>query len=296
MAQIDDLQNCQICPRNCKVNRYIAKGFCGVGAKVVINTWLPHYGEEPYISGLNGSGTIFFSGCNLACVFCQNYQISQQLRGKQYCNAEVVDIMLRLQDEGVHNINLVTPTHFSYQLIDIIEKAKVSGLHIPIVWNTNSYEKIETLRRLEGLVDIYLADFKYGTNDTAVKYSQADNYFEIATAAIREMFRQAGHIKLDNNGIAQSGLAVRILVLPNDLNFTGKILKILADDPGNLLYLSLMSQYYPTWKAIEYEEINRHLKENEYSQAVDLAEKYGFENCLIQELAPSPDWTPDFKV
>ncbi|MDP8321445.1 MAG: radical SAM protein [Candidatus Stygibacter australis] len=294
MAEIDQLLNCRMCPRNCGINRYQEIGYCRSGALLKINTWQKHFGEEPYISGMNGSGTIFFSSCNLSCVFCQNYQISQLNHGKEYTIAQTAEIMLELQSSGVHNINLVTPSHFSIQLIEVLQLARKKGLSIPVVWNTNSYEKVEILRELGGLVDIYLADFKYASNAAAEKLSQAKDYFSIATKAIREMYRQTGHIMLDEDNIAIKGLAIRMLVLPEDANGTEELLKWLADNIGNDVLLSLMSQYYPAWQADKYPETARSLSCSEYELAMELAEKYGFENCLVQELDPSVDWTPDF--
>ncbi|MCF7912176.1 MAG: radical SAM protein [Candidatus Cloacimonetes bacterium] len=293
---MSELLNCRMCPRECGVNRYLQTGFCRMGSELKINTWQKHFGEEPFVSGTQGSGTIFFSGCNLSCLFCQNYLISQLGHGKEYSIAQTADIMLQLQNEGVHNINLVTPTHFSLQLREALLLARKQGLTIPVVWNTNSYENVEMLKRLEGLVDIFLADFKYGTNTAASKYSQADNYFDIAAAAVNEMLRQVGHIKLDDDDIARKGLAVRLLVLPEDANSTEFILQWLAENIGNDLYISLMSQYYPTWQAAKYPETARSLNTEEYEAAVELVEKYNFENCLIQELSPSADWTPDFTI
>jgi len=294
MAKIEQLLNCRMCPRECGVNRYLETGFCRSGNLLRINTWQKHFGEEPYISGTKGSGTIFFSGCNLSCIFCQNYEISQLNHGKEYSICQTADIMLELESEGVHNINLVTPSHFSIQLIEALHLARKKGLTIPVVWNTNSYEKVEALQKLDGLVNIYLADFKYASNAAAVKLSQAPDYFNIATKAIREMYRQVGHIKLDEDDIAWRGLAVRLLVLPEDANGTDMILKWLNDNIGTEVYLSLMSQYYPAWQAEKYPETARSLTPSEYELAVEAAERYGFENCLIQELASSSDWTPDF--
>ncbi len=295
MAEIKQLQNCRICPRNCGVNRYHERGYCRSGHLLKINTWQKHYGEEPYISGIAGSGTIFFSCCNLACLFCQNYLISQHDSGSEYTIEKVAAIMLELQDSGVHNINLVTPTHYSVQLREALTIARKLGLTIPVVWNSNSYEKVEMLRELDGLVDIYLADFKYGLDENAVKYSRSDGYLEIASAAIKEMFRQVGHIRLNDQDIAEKGLSVRMLVLPEDINSTEIILRWLADNIGIEVYLSLMSQYYPAWRAGEYPEIARSLTPLEYEEVMELAETYGFENCLIQELSPSLEWTPDFR-
>jgi len=288
------ITNCHICPRNCGINRYETTGYCRSGYLLNINTWQKHYGEEPFISGKNGSGTIFFSGCNLNCVFCQNYQISQLNHGKNYSVQQLAEIMIQLQDDNANNINLVTPTHFTPQIREAIIVARKQGLKIPIVWNTNSYEKTETLKSLDGLVDIYLADFKYASEKSALKYSSAPDYFAIATLAIKEMFRQTGHITLSQNNIATRGLVVRILVLPHDLIILDKIIRWLAENIGTKLHLSLMSQYYPAWKASQYPEISRSLTEEEYDNAVSIVNSYNFENCLIQELDPSAEWTPEF--
>lgn len=290
------LKDCSLCPRNCHINRYTSAGYCRSGVPLKINSWQLHYGEEPFISGSRGSGTVFFSGCNLSCCFCQNYLISQLDHGKEYSHVELAQIMLQLQEKGAHNINLVTPTHFTPQIADAILLAKETGLHIPIVWNTNSYEKTETLQKITGLVDIYLADFKYASDSAAQKYSSAPHYFTNATAAVSEMYRQTGDIKLDKNGLAVKGTAVRILVLPQDIIKLEKIIKWLADNIGNQLYISLMSQYYPAWKANENPPLHRTLTPYEYEQAVETVRKYDFDNCLIQELNPSPEWTPDFET
>jgi putative pyruvate formate lyase activating enzyme len=294
MEQQAELKNCRVCPRNCGINRYESTGYCRSGHNLKINIWQKHFGEEPFISGDQGSGTIFFSGCNLCCRFCQNYLISQQDFGEEYTVEQVMEIMLQLQSQGVHNINLVTPTHYSVQLKEAIIMAKKQGLTIPIVWNSNSYEKVETLRSLEGLIDIYLADFKYGDNAKAARYSAAISYWETAIKALCEMHRQVGNIKLDAHKIATGGLAVRILVLPENINSTEIVLRWLRENLGTAIYISLMSQYYPAWQALNIPELSRSLNNAEYETALELVEKYGFENCLIQELEPTPEWTPDF--
>ncbi|MCF7918372.1 MAG: radical SAM protein [Candidatus Cloacimonetes bacterium] len=290
------LDNCRICPRNCGVNRNHTAGYCRSGTALRINTWQKHYGEEPFISGTAGSGTIFFSGCNLSCCFCQNYQISQLDHGKDYSIDQLAEIMLSLQQDGAHNINLVTPTHFSPQIAEALLLARKLDLHIPVVWNSNAYEKEETLKSLKGLINIYLADFKYASEASALKYSAAPDYFRHATNAISEMYRQTGDIALDANDIALSGLAVRILVLPRDIINLENIIKWLAENIGNQLYISLMSQYYPSWQAEHFPETARSLTFDEYEEAISIVKKYGFENCLIQELSPSSEWTPDFKI
>jgi len=294
ISVLDKLKNCDICPRECKIDRWFQKGYCGSGINIKINLWQKHFGEEPVISGSNGSGTIFFSNCNLSCVFCQNYQISQLGWGKEYSISELANIMLEMQQSGVHNLNLVSPTHYSLQIREAILMAKEKGLRIPIVWNSNAYEKVETLRLLAGLVDIYLPDFKYFSGNEAKKYSDTDNYPEIAKAALQEMYRQVGHLQVDENGIAKKGVLVRLLVLPKDKNRTEKILEWIAANLGNETYISLMSQYYPTYKASEFSEINRSLTNSEYENAVEILKKFGFENGFIQDLQTTPEWTPKF--
>lgn len=292
---MEALKNCQVCPRNCSINRYEKTGYCKSGAKLKINIWQKHFGEEPFISGENGSGTIFFSGCNLRCCFCQNYKISQLNNGNEYSIKELAKIMLSLQSENAHNINLVSPTHFTPQIAEAVSIAKDNGLKIPVVWNTNSYESVKSLKSVENIADIYLADFKYASSISAEKYSGAADYFQVATHALKEMFSQKGNLQFDENGMAVSGVAVRILVLPNDLIDLEKLLIWLKNNLGNDIFLSLMSQYYPTWKAHQYAELSRSLCSHEYDLAIELAEKYQFNNCLIQELDPSAEWTPDFK-
>jgi len=289
------LENCDICPQNCHINRKFKLGYCKVNDKIKINLWQKHFGEEPLISGTNGSGTIFFSGCNLSCVYCQNYKISQYAFGKDYTIDEVSQIMLNLQTENVHNINLVTPTHFSVQLLLSIKNALEKGLNIPIVWNTSSYEKVEILQKLNGYVDIYLADIRYFDFKNSLRYSKVKDYPIISQQAILEMYRQVGDIILDKNGIAQSGLLIRILVLPNSSNDIENILKWIKTNIGNKIYISLMSQYYPTFKADKFKELDRGLNINEYEKAKEILYKYGFENGFLQKPNQTPDWTPKFR-
>ncbi|MBP7498007.1 MAG: radical SAM protein [Bacteroidales bacterium] len=287
--------NCNICPRKCDIDREVNRGFCRSGVLPKINIYQLHYGEEPVISGTRGSGTIFFSGCNLSCVYCQNYQISQLNYGKEYCIKELAEIMIELQAQGAHNINLVTPTHFSLQIKEGLIQAKAEGLKIPVVWNSNAYEEVETLKKLEGLVDIYLPDFKYFNNNHSKKYSGARDYPEKAKSAIKEMYRQAGNIKTINR-IALRGVLIRLLVLPHNLNEIEKILEWLYTEFGAKIHLSLMGQYYPTYKATKYKELDRGINRNEYSFALNQLRKYGFSNGYIQELSCNSDWTPDFRT
>ncbi|MBN1948984.1 MAG: radical SAM protein [Candidatus Cloacimonetes bacterium] len=289
------LYNCRICPRNCGVDRGVEKGYCRSGLKLKINSWFRHTGEEPVISGSRGSGTIFFSNCNLHCCFCQNYRISQLGWGREYAVSELVDIMLALQAEGVHNINLVTPTHFSLQIAEALSQAKSSGLQIPVIWNSNAYEKVETLRLLKGLVDIYLPDFKYGDASQGLTLSNALDYPDIARKAIREMHDQVGFLKIIDEDTAVQGLLIRLLLLPDNRNSIEHILEWIALELGTSTCISLMSQYYPAYKAAETKGMNRSITSEEFEYARNLAEKWGFRNGFFQEIYPTPEWTPDFR-
>ncbi len=286
---------CNICPGKCNVNRAEKRGICGCSDKVKVNIYQLHYGEEPVISGSNGSGTIFFSGCNLGCVFCQNYTISQLGNGSEYSIDELSKMMLSLQAKKAHNINLVTPTHFTPQIKEAIIAAKQNGLTIPIAWNTNAYEEVDTLKTVEGLADIYMPDFKYFNRDMSFKYSGAKDYPDKAKEAIKEMFRQAGHLKV-KNGIAYKGLLIRLLVLPGNLNSVELIIKWINDNIGNETFISLMGQYYPAHKANNFKELSRGITSREYEFASEQLEKYGFENGFLQDISSDPGWTPDFEI
>ena len=292
---MDELKNCKICPRNCGTNRYVSKGYCGAGNKIRINLWQKHFGEEPVISGSKGSGTVFFSNCNLNCVYCQNYQISQEGWGDDFSNEEVLEIFNKLEASDIHNLNLVTPTHFTSQLQPVLKNFKTKSNKLPIVWNTNSYEKVESLKKMENLVDIYLADLKYFESSNSKKYSFATDYFDYASKAILEMYRQVGNLRIDENGIAQRGLLIRLLVLPNNSNRIDKILNWIYMNFGKNIYLSVMAQYYPAFKANKFEEINRGIFKDEYEGILQLIEEYNFKNVFIQEVEQSPEWTPNFR-
>ncbi|MDD4156288.1 MAG: radical SAM protein [Candidatus Cloacimonetes bacterium] len=291
---------CNLCPHNCLINRSIEIGFCKAPNFLKINTYQLHYGEEPIISGLNGSGTIFFSHCNMKCCYCQNYLISSLGTGQKYTEDEFIDIILDLQDKGAHNINLVSPTPYTDLIIPALKRIKFKNLKIPIVWNSNAYESVETLKKLEGLVDIYLPDFKYWDNEKALKYSMIPNYKEYAQSALKEMYRQTGKLIIDNDvsygpdGIAIVGTLIRILVLPENQNNIEEIIQWIYENLSNDTYISLMAQYYPTYKAINYPEINRPITQEEYDHAVHILEGLGFENVFIQELGTTPEWTPKF--
>ena len=286
--------SCNICPRNCGIKRTKNKGYCGVTDKLRINLATRHFGEEPCFSGTRGSGTIFFAGCNLRCVYCQNYEISTLCWGKDISVEELIRLMLKLQEEGAHNINLVTPTHFTLQLREAIIQAKEKGLTIPVLWNSSAYEKVETLQLLTGLVDIYLPDFKYAHKVYAQKYSSAPDYPAVAISAIKEMFSQVGLLELDEKGIAQKGLLLRMLVLPNKLAGCKENLYTLTEELGTELTLSLMGQYYPAGKAKNYKELTRGITLSEYFEVVDTAVELGFTKLYTQEISSSDTWTPNF--
>jgi putative pyruvate formate lyase activating enzyme len=288
-------QLCNICPHACNVDRIDSLGYCQAPAKLRYNLAQLHFGEEPFLVGESGSGTIFFSHCNLSCSYCQNWEISALGRGQDHKPEDLLETMFSLKDKGAVNINLVSPTPYSDLLIPILQESKKQGLNLPIVWNTNSYESLETLRKLEGLVDIYLADFRYWSNENSLIYSGVTNYRQFASQAIKEMVRQTGLLKLDE-GLAWMGTLIRILVLPNNITGTKSILQWIADNLGTDMTISLMSQYYPTYKSKDFPELNRIITPEEYSQAVKELERLGFSNYLLQELNPSADWTPDFNL
>lgn len=289
-----ELLHCRVCPQNCGVNRYEATGFCGAGASIKVNSAHLHHGEEPVLSGTGGSGTIFLSYCNLRCVFCQNHQISHLGWGSEISEEDCAGMMLRLQEAGAHNVNLVSPTQYTPQLATAIKLARAGGLSIPVVWNSNAYETVESLQTLAGLVDIYLPDLKYAHPAYSLTYSQARDYPAISLKAVQVMQSQVGKFVISNSGLALRGLLVRHLVLPNRLAGTRDLLYTLRETLGEGVSLSLMAQYYPTAAAQNIPELARGLHPEEYAEALDLAMNLGFTDVYAQELDPSPDWTPAF--
>lgn len=293
----DRLTRCECCPRKCRVNRLEGQiGFCRISASTQISHAGLHFGEEPPISGTRGSGTIFFPGCNLRCVFCQNHQISQEFqrfRTKTLTTDELASEMLRLQDEGAHNINFVSPSHMVFQMADAIRVAKGEGLVVPVVYNSNGYDSMDALRQIRGLVDIYLPDIKYLDNRLGKQFSGVDDYADIVPGVLREMLDQVGHLRMDDDGIAVRGLLVRHLVLPGYLANTRRCLHFLADLSPDT-YVSIMSQYSPQYRARDYPGINRTLTEEEYDEVVDYALDLGLENAFIQELESQEHYLPDF--
>lgn len=274
---------CNLCPHNCQKERNLQVGICQAPAAFVIAHQQVHLWEEPCISGTNGSGTIFFSYCNLKCVYCQNYQISQDSFGKSLNEQEFVSLCLKLKQQGVHNINLVSPTIYSQELIDLLPKLKAST-GLTIIWNSNAYEKVTTLQKLSGLVDVYLPDFKYADNQLAVKYSQAPNYVSIAQKAIKEMIRQVPDIEIDDQGLIKKGVIIRHLILPGLLKNSQDALEIIAKNFRANVWVSLMAQYYPISKAILYPEINRHLTSEEYEKIVGYYNQLNFKGGYQQKL------------
>ncbi len=275
---------CKMCPRECGIDRSLNTGYCSVGEKIKIARAEKHFWEEPCVSGTRGSGTIFFSGCPLKCVYCQNSKISDNAFGKEISIERLAEIFKELEDKGCHNINLVTPTHYSEQILKAFEIYKPN---IPIVYNCSGYEKTETLKKFEGIADIYLTDIKYFDSEVSAKYSKAADYFDIASKAVIEMIRQRPENIFDENGIMQKGVIIRHLVLPLNLTQTRKIFEwIKLNLPENVI-ISLMSQYIPLGKANEFKEINRKITQREYDKAIDMFFEYGFQNGFMQEISSS---------
>ena len=293
---MEELSSCTICPHNCKVNRNNGQiGRCRSGNKVKIALASVHNYEEPCISGKNGSGTIFFSNCNLSCIYCQNYKISQLGKGYELSVEELANIMLEQQEKGVNNINLVTPTMYAYQIIEAIKIARKNGLNIPIVYNINGYENVKTIQDLNGYIDIYLPDLKYYSNELSKKYSKVDNYFKYTTEAIKEMYRQVGCPVFDENGIIQKGLIIRHLVLPNHLQNSKHVLKWIKENMPEDTYVSVMAQYFPTYKAKEDDLINRKLTKKEYKEIEEFLYTLDLRNGYMQELGEhEEEYVPDF--
>lgn len=285
---------CNLCPRCCGVDRIHNLGNCGAGVTPKVARSMLHHWEEPFISGSRGSGAVFFSGCNLGCVFCQNETLQSGLLGSEMDDAALVSLFLSLQAQGAHNINLVTPTPHIPSIRKALIKAKVDGLSIPVVYNTGAYERVESLRSLAGLVDVYLPDLKYVSPVLSGQFSGAADYFAAAAAAIAEMYRQAGDLLLDSDGLAIRGLAIRHLVLPGCLDDSRRVLDYIAGHYPLKTALSLMRQYAPTPRAME-TPLNRTLTEREYDRIISYALDLGFNNILIQQKeSASLSFTPSF--
>jgi len=266
------LRECSLCPRNCGVDRTAGEtGFCKTGDKPFVSSWGPHFGEERPLVGRLGSGTIFFSRCNLGCIFCQNWTISHRGEGEEISFERLAGIMLDLQETGCHNINLVTPTHQMPMILHSLAIAVERGLSIPIVYNCGGYESVKALNLLDGIVDIYMPDFKYSDPDMALKYSKAKDYPQAAKAALKEMHAQVGDLVMDERGIAVRGLLVRHLVLPGGIAGTGEVVRFIAEEISRETYINIMDQYYPCYKASDYPPINRRITGKEYAEAIKMA-------------------------
>jgi putative pyruvate formate lyase activating enzyme len=296
IKQIRDLSaSCRLCPRECGVNRRSGQsGFCGQGPKARLARALPHFGEEPPLTGERGAGTVFFSGCALRCLYCQNHQISQEGLGEEVSAAELADLFLELQQQGCHNLDLVSPTPHWPAILEALVLAIPRGLRLPIIYNTHGYVSTELLRCLEGIVDIYLPDMKYGSDESARALSQVADYTRHNRAAIREMYRQVGPLQTNSEGIAVRGLLVRHLVLPEGLGGTAEVLQELLEISSRIP-LSLMSQYRPLHRAAEHPLLCRPLTGDEYRRALGMAEQLGFEELFAQELESAEVYYPDFR-
>lgn len=269
------LSPCRLCPRNCQAMRLEGqKGFCGIGPKAVVSSYGPHFGEERPLVGQYGSGTIFFAGCNLGCLFCQNYDISHLRAGEEVSPEYLASIMLALERRGCHNINFVTPTHVNPQIMEAIMIARKGGLSVPTVYNCGGYESVETLKLLEGIIDIYMPDAKYASPRWAKKFSGAKDYPQVMQAALKEMHRQVGDLVIEN-GIATRGLLVRHLVMPNNVAGSKEIIDFIADEISPNTYINIMDQYYPCYRASEFEEINRRITYREFQEAYTYAQEKG---------------------
>ncbi|MCX5705097.1 MAG: radical SAM protein [Candidatus Omnitrophica bacterium] len=278
------LESCAICPRQCKVNRLKdQRGFCKTGSKAKVCSYMPHHGEEPPISGERGSGTIFFSHCNMSCVYCQNYEFSQAGEGREVGAADLAGFMLELQGMGCHNINLVTPTHVMPQILKALCIAVSKGLKIPLVYNTGGYELPEMIRLLDGIVDIYMPDMRYADPEMSKKYSHAPDYPKYNQASVKEMHRQVGIADMDDQGIIKKGLIIRHLVLPNHISGIAKIMKFIAQELLPEIYISLMSQYTPYYKAKDFADISRRVTLGEYEEAETIMHQNGLYNGWTQD-------------
>jgi putative pyruvate formate lyase activating enzyme len=276
------LEACEICPRRCGANRLSGElGFCRIGRQARVACFAPHFGEEAPLVGCSGSGTIFFSGCNLSCVFCQNYEISQEDQGTEVDAQALADMMMDLQKRGCHNINFVTPTHVIPQILEALVLAREAGLVVPLVYNSGGYDSVETLRLLEGIFDIYMPDAKYGSDGPALLYSSAPGYAAVMKAAIREMHRQVGDLVIDEDGIARRGLLVRHLVLPGDAAAAAEVIRFLSEEISPNTYLNIMDQYRPEYLACRFPELCRPISRQEYARVLLMAAEAG----LVRGLA-----------
>ena len=286
---------CNICPRRCDIDRTGHKGYCGETEEIRVARAALHQWEEPCISGTKGSGTVFFTGCNLRCVYCQNKVISDGKVGMAVSKERLAQLFINLKDQGAHNINMVTPTHFTSQIIEAIKLSRSKGMDLPIVWNTSGYETEKTIDSLSGYVDVYLTDFKYMDSETAGKYSFCPDYPDVAKKALSKMVSQIGKVELDSNGIIKKGVVVRHLLLPGHVEESMRVLDYLHSEYGDGIYISIMSQFTPNGNLDKYPEINRKVTKYEYDKLVEYADKIGIVNAYVQEgSAAKESFIPDF--
>jgi putative pyruvate formate lyase activating enzyme len=272
----EKLESCDICPHRCSVNRIEGKrGICKTGARAEVSSFGPHFGEESPLVGRNGSGTIFFTHCNLYCIFCQNYDISHLGHGHQVDDDRIADMMLSLQAMGCHNINFVTPTHVIPQIVRALPGAIEKGLNVPLVYNSGGYDSVPTLELLDGIFDIYMPDFKYSDDDAAQRYCNAPDYSQVAKEALKTMHRQVGDLVLDERGIAEKGLIIRHLVLPEDLAGTYEVMSFIAEEISKNSYVNLMDQYHPCYKAVDFPPLDRRISREEFVEAAKIASNLG---------------------
>jgi len=293
------LGSCDICPRECGVNRWAGeRGFCHSAYLPIVASVCAHHGEEPVLSGSKGSGTLFFGNCTMRCVYCQNYQISQDHRSRQHHETDIhtlAEYMLYLQDSlGCHNINLVSPSHFIQQIVSAVVEAVPMGLRLPLVYNTSGYDSVASLKELDGIISIYLADLRYASDRWGKRYSQVPDYVARARAAIREMYRQAGNLYVDEAGIARRGLIIRHLILPNGIAGSRASLTWLAREVSPEVTVSIMSQYYPAHRAAQYPLLSRKITTTEYREVIRLVDELGLENGWLQDMESPEHYQPDF--
>ena len=294
------LASCNICPLDCRIDRKAGEiARCYSRYQPIVSSYCPHFGEEPPLVGTNGAGNIFFGNCNLRCVYCQNYQISQNYKEEiknEVTFERLAEIMLELQSKGCHNIGLVSPTHFVPQIMKALLIAVENGLHLPLIYNTNAYDSVDVLRLLDGVIDVYLPDLKYSYDSDGYNYSKVKEYPKFAKLAVKEMHRQVGsELVIDDDGLLKRGLLIRHLVLPNDIAGSEETFKWIAEELGNDVALSVMSQYYPTNKAESITLLSRNIREGEYERVLKLLDKYGFENGWMQNFESQDYYKPDFR-
>lgn len=296
MNYIENLKHCAACPRRCGINRVDGKvGFCTATDKIKVAKYMLHFWEEPCISGKNGSGTVFFSGCPLRCEFCQNHEISEKCVGREVSCDELANIFLELQNMGANNINLVSPTIYVYQIIEAVKIAKSKGLKLPIIYNTSGYENVETIKLLSGIIDVYLPDFKYASDILARKYSKVSNYVDNVENVLKEMVYQVGNVEFNENGLIKKGVIIRHLILPNNVLNSKLVLKWIRDNLGSDVYVSIMAQYFPTHKALDDKTLNRKITKEELDSVLEYAESIGLKNGYVQELGShEEEYVPKF--